>query len=192
MKYLVLGAGMMGSATAFDLARSKGTTLLTIADINGERAHSSARAIRSAIARPVALDVNSFDETVRLMAQHDCAIGATSFHHNVLLTKAAIESGTHFLDLGGSDDVLNEQLRLNDDAIGAGVNVVPNCGPARGFVNIMAAAGPRKFEEIDSIRIRVGCVPQYPRPPLNHQVLCSVEGPLHAYTSHARRREMVH
>ncbi|MGA3245711.1 MAG: hypothetical protein ABSE41_13930 [Bacteroidota bacterium] len=88
MRYLVLGAEMMGSAAAFDLARSKGTTFVTLTDIDGERAHSSARALRSAIARPVALDVNSFDDTVRLMAQHDCTRGATSFHHNVLLTKA--------------------------------------------------------------------------------------------------------
>jgi lysine 6-dehydrogenase len=183
MKYLVLGAGMMGSAAAFDLARSKGTTLVTLADIDGERARSSARALRSPIARPVALDVNSFDETVRLMAQHDCALGATSFHHNVLLTKAAIESGTHFLDLGGSDDVLNEQLRLNDDATRAGVTIVPNCGLAPGLVNIIAAARAREFEEIESIHIRVGCVPQFPRPPLNHQILSSVEGLLHAYTS---------
>ena len=116
MKYLVLGAGMMGSAAAFDLARSKGTTLVALADVDGERAHASARALGSAIARSVALDVNSFDDTVRLMAQHDCSLGATSFHHNVLLTKAAIESKTHFLDLGGSDDVLIEQLHLNDDA----------------------------------------------------------------------------
>lgn len=43
------------------------------------------------------MTVNSFDDTVRLMAEHDCAIGETSFQHNVLLTKAAIESGTHFL-----------------------------------------------------------------------------------------------
>lgn len=183
MRYLVLGAGMMGSAAAFDLARSKGTTLVTLADIDGERAHSSARAVKPAIVHPVELDVNSFDGTVRLMAQHDCAIGATSFLHNVLLTKAAIESGTHFLDLGGNDDVLNEQLRLNDAAIRAGVTVVPNCGFAPGLVNVIAAARAAEFEEIESLHIRVGCVPQIPRPPLNHQILCSLEGLLHAYTS---------
>lgn len=60
---------------------------------------------------------------------------------------------------------------------------MPNCGLAPGSVNVIAAAKAREFEEIDSIHIRVGCVPQYPRPPLNHQILSSVEGLLHAYTS---------
>jgi len=147
MKYLVLGAGMMGSVAAFDLARSMGTTLVTLADIDGERASASARAIKSAIVQPVMLDVNSFDETVRLMAQHDCALGATSFPHNVLLTKAAIESGIHFLDLGGNDAVLNEQMRLSDAATHTGITVVPNCGLAPGLVNIIAAAGARDLRD---------------------------------------------
>jgi hypothetical protein len=48
---LGLEAGMMVSGAAFDLAHSMGTTFVTLADIDGERAHSSARALTSAIAR---------------------------------------------------------------------------------------------------------------------------------------------
>jgi saccharopine dehydrogenase-like NADP-dependent oxidoreductase len=87
---------MMGSAAAFDLARSKGTIFVTLTDIDGESAHPSARALSSAIARPVALDVNSFDDTARLMAQHDFTLGATSFHLNVLLTIAPSNPGHNF------------------------------------------------------------------------------------------------
>jgi saccharopine dehydrogenase-like NADP-dependent oxidoreductase len=77
MNYSVLGAGMIGSAAAFDLTRPRGTTRVTLADINGAPAVSSVRAAKSALTHQVTLDVRLFDDTVRLIAGHDCSIDAT-------------------------------------------------------------------------------------------------------------------
>src|SRR5438132_447388 len=42
MKLLVIGAGMMGSAAAFDMARSSGVESVTLADADGRRAKEAA------------------------------------------------------------------------------------------------------------------------------------------------------
>ncbi|MBI4427483.1 MAG: saccharopine dehydrogenase NADP-binding domain-containing protein, partial [Ignavibacteriales bacterium] len=75
MKFLVIGSGLMGSALAFDLARSQGVRAITLADQDLKQAEAAANKIRSNIVRPVALDVNYFDDVVALMQGHDCVIG---------------------------------------------------------------------------------------------------------------------
>src|SRR5512139_3356497 len=116
MKYLVLGSGLMGSALAFDLARSKGVTGITLADSNLSTAQRTAERIGSPLVKPVALDVEYQDDVVALMEGHDCAIGAVSYRFNYALSLAAIEMGTHFCDLGGNDDVVKRQRSLDKKA----------------------------------------------------------------------------
>jgi lysine 6-dehydrogenase len=182
MKFLVIGAGMMGSAVAYDLARSSGVEGVTLADIDIARCREVARRIGSTKVRPVALDVNYYDQVIDAMRGHDCAIGAVSFHHNFLLTTAAIEAHVHFCDLGGNDDIVHKQLSLNDRAKKADIAVIPNCGLAPGLANILAARGAELFDTVDSIHLRVGGLPQHPKPPLNYQLVFSVEGLLNEYS----------
>jgi len=182
MKFLVIGAGMMGSAVAYDLARSSGVEGVTLADIDIARCREVARRIGSTKVRPVALDVNFYDQVIDAMRGHDCAIGAVSFHHNFLLTTAAIEAHVHFCDLGGNDDIIHKQLSLNDRAKKADIAVIPNCGLAPGLANILAARGAELFDTVDSIHLRVGGLPQHPKPPLNYQLVFSAEGLLNEYS----------
>jgi lysine 6-dehydrogenase len=182
MKFLVIGAGMMGSAVAYDLARSSGVDGVTLADIDIARCQEVARRIGSGKVRPVALDVNFYDQVIDAMRGHDCAIGAASFHHDFLLTTAAIEAHVHFCDLGGNDDIVHKQLSLNDKAKKADITVIPNCGLAPGLANILAARGAELFDTVDSIHLRVGGLPQHPKPPLDYQLVFSVEGLLNEYS----------
>ena len=46
--------------------------------------------------------------------------------------------------------------------------------------------GAAKFDEIDEIHIRVGGLPQDPQPPLNYQLVFSVEGLINEYIEAAR------
>ena len=185
MKALVIGSGLMGSALAFDLARSGGVEEVTLADINLDRARESAARIGSPKVRTVAIDVDYFDNVIELMAGPDCVFGAVSFRHNFLLTKAAIEAGVHFCDLGGNDEIVMKQRSLDSKAKAAGVAIVPNCGLAPGLANILAARGAESFESVERIRLRVGGLPQHPKPPLNYQLLFSVEGLLNEYIGQA-------
>jgi len=51
------------------------------------------------------------------------------------------------------------------------------------MVNILAEHGIRQLDAVDSVRIYVGGLPQHPEPPLNYQVVYSLEGVLDYYTT---------
>ncbi len=182
MNFLVIGSGMMGSALAFDLARSHGVERVTLADENLERAKEAAARIPSKIVQPVALDANDSASVVATMRGHSCAIGAVSHRLNFALSRAAIEAGVHFCDLGGNDAVVEQQLSLSDDAKRANVLIVPNCGLAPGLANILAARGAEQFDSVDAIKMRVGGLPQHPQPPMNYQLVFSAEGLVNEYS----------
>jgi lysine 6-dehydrogenase len=182
MKFLVIGSGMMGSALAFDLARSNGVEYVTLADEDFKKAESVSAKIASNKVHPVGLDVNSYNEVVALMKEHSCTIGAVSYRFNYVLSRAAIDAKIHFCDLGGNDDVVEQQLKLDAQAKQANVLIVPNCGLAPGLANILAARGAEQFKSVDTIRMRVGGLPQHPQPPFNYQLVFSAEGLLNEYS----------
>ena len=180
MNVLVIGAGMMGQALAYDLAHSTGVDLVIIADIDAQRANKAASWIGKNVASR-RLDVHSHNDLIRLMREVDVVTGATSYTHNLLLTKAALEAKVHFCDLGGNMDVVYNQMALNEDAIKANVCILPNCGLAPGLACILGAGGAKKFSSVKEIHLRVGGLPQHPVPPLNYQLVFSAEGLINEY-----------
>jgi lysine 6-dehydrogenase len=180
MKALVIGAGMMGSALAYDLAHSTGVEHVMLADVDGERAKAVAGSIGATV-EPVQLDINDFGKVVASMKRVDVVCGATSYNHNLALTKAAIEAGKHFCDLGGNMDVFDAQLAMDVQAKKAGVTILPNCGLAPGLAAILGAGGAQKFDRPEEIHLRVGGLPKHPRPPLNYMLVFSVEGLINEY-----------
>src|SRR5271169_2950882 len=180
MKILVIGSGMMGSALAYDLAHSSGVEKIILADIDLERATRIASSLGAHI-EPHRLDINNHIDVVKLMKTVDAAVGATSYMHNLSLTKAAIEAHVHFCDLGGNMDVVDRQLALDAEARRADVCILPNCGLAPGLACVVAAGGAKKFSNVDTLYIRVGGLPQHPQPPLNYQLVFSAEGLINEY-----------
>src|SRR6059058_3431237 len=51
------------------------------------------------------------------------------------------------------------------------------------MVNILAENGIRQMDTVKSVRIYVGGLPQRPEPPLNYQIVYSLEGVLDYYTT---------
>lgn len=182
MNFIILGSGLMGGALAYDLARSKGVTGITLADADEHRAAQTAERIGSPLVRPRRLDVEYYDDVLEALGGHDCAIGAVSYRFNHLLSRACIEAGVHYCDLGGNQDVVERQRTLHGQALERGVLIVPNCGLAPGWANVLASRGAEMFERVDTIQVRVGGLPQHPRPPLNYQLVFSVEGLVNEYT----------
>ncbi len=94
---------------------------------------------------------------------------------------AAIAAGCHLTDLGGNNDAVKSELAMNAEAEKAGVMIVPDCGLAPGMVSILVADGISKLDTTKSVKIRVGGLPQSPRPPLNYQMVFSAEGLINEY-----------
>jgi lysine 6-dehydrogenase len=184
MKYTVIGAGMMGSAAAYDLARTYPGDEVVLADINLQQATQAAKAIGPNV-KPIRLDVNMHRDLVKALEGNGAVISAVSYTVNHQITKAAIQAGVHICDLGGNDEVVDKQLALDADAKQKGVTVIPNCGLAPGLINILAMQGIKEFDELDSVHLRVGGLPQHPQPPLYYQISFSVDGLINEYVEKA-------
>jgi lysine 6-dehydrogenase len=182
MKLLVLGAGLQGSAAAHNLLQHREVEQVTLADQQPDRLPaflaSTAQGLRQA-----ALDANDFTAAVNLMRGHAAVLCALPYYFSEPMTRAAIEAGCHFCDLGGNTEIVFQQKKLHAEAQAKGVSVVPDCGLAPGMVNILAAEGIRRLTRTRSVRIYVGGLPQRPEPPLNYQVVYSLEGALDYYTT---------
>jgi lysine 6-dehydrogenase len=185
MKMLVLGAGRMGLGAAFDLASQTDVDEVTVADYDLPKAEAIAARVGAKV-RAVRLDANDHSAVVALMRGHASAISCVNYWLNEKLARAAIEAGTNFCDLGGNNDVVDAELALDAEAKAAGVNIVPDCGLAPGMVAVLVAHGAARFEQLDEIHIRVGGLPQDPKPPLDYQLVFSVEGLINEYIEQAR------
>jgi lysine 6-dehydrogenase len=187
MKVLVLGAGRMGYGAAFDLVHnSPDVTSVTVADFHLEKAEEVAAKVGTDRITARQIDASDYAATVELMLGHDSAISCVNYWYNEALSRAAIETGTNFCDLGGNNYVVDEQLAMDAAAKAAGINIIPDCGLAPGMVSILAMHGAAQFESLDEIHIRVGGLPQEPQPPLNYQLVFSVEGLINEYIEVAR------
>jgi lysine 6-dehydrogenase len=184
MKYTVIGAGMMGSAAAYDLAVTNPSDEVILADINLQQATRTAKAIGPNVT-PLRLDVNSQKDLARAIEGNHAVISAVSYSVNYAIARTAIQAGVHMCDLGGNDDVVDRQLTLDSEAKQKNVTVIPNCGLAPGLINILAMEGIKEMDELDAVRLRVGGLPQHPRPPLNYQIVFSVEGLINEYVEKA-------
>ena len=119
------------------------------------------------------------------MRGHDSAISCVNYWLNERLARAALEAGTNFCDLGGNNDVVDAELALDAEARSRGINIIPDCGLAPGMVAVLVAHGAAQFEQLDEIHIRVGGLPQNPKPPLDYQLVFSVEGLINEYIERA-------
>ena len=182
---LVLGAGRMGLGAVHDLVSQSDVDGVTVADYELSKAEAIASRYRGKVTA-AQIDCNDHGAVVELMRGHASAISCVNYWLNERLAKAAIEAGTHFCDLGGNNDVVDAELALDSEARGKGLNIVPDCGLAPGMVAVLAAHGAEQFETLDSIHIRVGGLPQTPKPPLDYQMVFSVEGLINEYVEPAR------
>ena len=183
MRMLVLGAGLQGSACAFDLLQQSDVAYVRLADLRIDHvapflaAHSGPRLL------PTRLDVRDRDAVLGAMRDCDVVCCALPYYFNLEMTELAVAAGVHFCDLGGNTEIVGQQKALSAAAAAKGISVIPDCGLAPGMVNIIAEAGIRRLSHVDSVRIYVGGLPQHPEPPLNYQIVYSIEGVLDYYTT---------
>jgi lysine 6-dehydrogenase len=180
MTYLVLGAGMMGSAVAYDLATTSPADTVVLADRDQALAERVAGGIGVNV-KPIQLDVHDRAGVGNALNGVAVIVSAVSYSVNEELTRTAIDAGVHFCDLGGNNDVVDRQLAMDAEARAQRVTVLPNCGLAPGLINILAVTGMQHFDAVENIQLRVGGLPQHPRPPLNYEIVFSADGLINEY-----------
>lgn len=183
MRMLVLGAGLQGSACAYDLLLRPDVERVTLADLDPRRLPAFLRKRAGKRLRAARLDAKHAGRLRALMRGHDAVLNALPYYFNYAVARAAVAAGLHCADLGGNTEIVQQQKTLHRAAEKKGVSVIPDCGLAPGMVNIIAAEGIRRVGVADTVRIFVGGLPQQPEPPLNYQIVYSLEGALDYYTT---------
>jgi lysine 6-dehydrogenase len=180
---LVLGAGLQGSACAYDLLQNPEVTQVRLADLQFHHLPAFLKPLSGARLIPTTLDVRDRDAVLAVMRESDAVMSAIPYYFNLQLAECAVEAGVHFCDLGGNTEIVLQQKALAERARAKGITIVPDCGVAPGMVNILAQYGIEQLDSVESVRIFVGGLPQNPEPPLNYQIVYSLEGVLDYYTT---------
>jgi lysine 6-dehydrogenase len=183
MRMLVLGAGLQGSACTYDLLQNPDVSQVRLADVHLDHLPEFLKPYSGPRLIPTVLDVRDREALLAVMRESDAVMSAIPYYFNLALAECAVEAGVHFCDLGGNTEIVFQQKELAPRAVERGITVVPDCGVAPGMVNILAEHGIRQLVSVRAVRIYVGGLPQDPEPPLNYQVVYSLEGVLDYYTT---------
>ncbi len=179
-KYVILGAGMQGTAAAYDLARFANAESITLADMSLEQAQKSADRVNKLVGATAcqAAQANAKDEAslTNLLKDADVLLSCVPYYMHPSIAKVAVKTQTSMLDLGGNTDITMETLALDEQAKAAGVTLVPDCGLAPGLVNSLGLWLIENLDEAESVKLYCGVLPQNPVPPLNYKVTFNVEG----------------
>jgi lysine 6-dehydrogenase len=190
MKLLVLGAGMMGSSAAYDMARCARVEEVTLADADKKLAEAAAKRVGKLAGKKIhAVGINASDrrQVMGLMKKHDGALSAVPYFFNLGLAEAAVEAKCHFADLGGNNTVVRKELALDKKAAKRGVRIAPDCGLSPGMASILGGELIHRIGgKADALKLYVGGLPQKPSKPFEYQLVFSVEGLINEYAEQAR------
>jgi len=191
MKLLVIGAGMMGSAAAYDMARSPQVESVTLADLEKKSVRSVVARINRLLGtkKVVAanLDASQPSDAAKLMRGHSGVLSAVPYFFNLGLCRAAIDSGCHFADLGGNNTVVRQEYELSKAAEKKNLAIAPDCGLSPGMASILAGELIRRVGgKADALKLYVGGLPEKPKPPFYYQLVFSVEGLINEYVEPAK------
>ncbi len=127
------------------------------------------------------VDIADTEKITTALRGTDVMISAAPYQFNEILLKIAIQVHSHFLDLGGNEDILKNQFKMHQNVLEADLIALPACGLAPGLVSILAAEGLCRQDETSTIHIYCGGLPQVPTGPLNYQIIFSTHGLINEY-----------
>jgi saccharopine dehydrogenase-like NADP-dependent oxidoreductase len=195
---LVLGAGMVGSVIAADLALDlagsgvfggaglEGAAVdprfrVTVADAREESLAVAQRRTRGA-ATLVRADLSDVRDVARLAERADIVVTALPGWLGYRALEAVIAAGRPCCDIAFMPE---RALDLDGAAKARGVAVVTDCGVAPGMSNMLAALAARRLA-LESVKILVGGLPRRPVEPLRYKAPFSPIDVLEEYTRPAR------
>jgi saccharopine dehydrogenase-like NADP-dependent oxidoreductase len=178
-KVLILGAGKIGALISGLLGES-GDYEVHVADVDPKIARAVVDAHGLAQLNAHGLDARDPQALVRQLREHpvDAVISSLPYYCNVAVAEAARDAGAHYFDL--TEDVAVTRA-VRELAAGADRAFVPQCGLAPGFVSIAANALIGHFDQLRSVKLRVGALPQHPNNVLKYSLTWSTEGLINEY-----------
>jgi saccharopine dehydrogenase-like NADP-dependent oxidoreductase len=173
---LVAGGGRVGSLVAFLLAGC-GDYQVQLIDNHIDEIEMP---FQCANLKLSALDVSD-DKAIDNFLNNNpvqAIISCLPYFYHGKLANFAKKYSTHYFDL--TEDVKTTELieQLAKDVTTA---FVPDCGLAPGFVNIVAEHLMKDFDELDTVKLRVGCLPLITDNALQYALAWSTDGLINEY-----------
>src|ERR1700722_17720873 len=171
---LLAGAGKIGGMIA-NLLTSSGDYRVTVVD---RAAEPLASLPKHTLLRTRQLDLTDEVQLQDAMRDQFAVLSAAPYSITSHIARAARRARVHYLDL--TEDVATTRL-VKTLAADATTAFIPQCGLAPGFISIVAHDLARRFERLDTVRLRVGALPQFPSNALNYNLTWSTDGVINEY-----------
>ena len=178
---IVLGAGMVGSVIAADLAEDDEFDV-SIADVRAE-ALGAAQSRAAGRVQIIQADLSDRAIVAETVAKFDIVLGALASSIGFQTLCAVIEAGKNFCDICFMGE---DALELDELAKQRGVIAVVDCGVAPGLSNLLAGYGATLLDQCEKIEIYVGGLPRDPRPPFYYKAAFSPHDVIEEYPRPAR------
>lgn len=124
------------------------------------------------------LDVADTLALQAVIERHDIVVNSAPYHLTEPIARAAANGGAHYIDL--TEDVASTRA-VRALAVNGKSTFIPQCGLAPGIVSILAADIAREFEDLDTVKLKVGALPRYPCNALSYNLTWSPEGVVNEY-----------
>jgi saccharopine dehydrogenase-like NADP-dependent oxidoreductase len=175
-RVLLLGAGKIGRMIARLLADA-GDYDVVVGDADEA---ALARIAEQTGVKTLQVNVEAPDGLAAALADRDTVISALSYYFNPRVAEAALAAGANYFDL--TEDVETTR-RVREISQGArpGQIFMPQCGLAPGFISIVANHLAKGVDQLDSVRMRVGALPQFPTGALKYNLTWSTDGLINEY-----------
>ncbi len=108
----------------------------------------------------------------------DAVVSCLPYHLNIDVAHAAHKAEIHYFDLTEDVPTTKAVIELSENCSRV---MAPQCGLAPGFIGIVGSSLTTAFEELRSIELRVGALPQHPRGLLGYAFNWSPEGVVNEY-----------
>ncbi|WP_135458997.1 saccharopine dehydrogenase NADP-binding domain-containing protein [Mycobacterium sp. DL99] len=156
MRVLALGgAGAMGAAAVRTAAFSGGVERIVIADRDLAAAERVARELVGAPVPTVArrVDVTDGAELRRALGEVDLVLNTVGpyYRFGLAVLRAAIDTGTHYLDICDDWEPTVQMLELDASARAAGVTAVIGMGASPGVSNLLAATAAAPLDTVRDV-----------------------------------------
>lgn len=174
---LVLGAGMVGSAIAIDLAKKFEVTVVDLNDDALRRIQIKNKEITKYV-----LNVRNKDVLSSIVKAHDLVVCAVPGFLGFETLKTIIECRVNVVDISFFPE---NALELNQLAVENGVTAIVDCGVAPGLDNMILGYENTKID-ITDFECLVGGLPKVKKWPFNYKAPFSPVDVIEEYTRPAR------
>jgi len=174
-RILVLGAGMVGSAIAYDLA---GRHDVSSADINKE----ALKKLEKFSITTIHMDLSKFSQISKIVQDYDLIIGAVPGFMGFNTCKAVIESGKNIVDISFFPE---NAFDLQEIAERNNVFCIVDCGVAPGMDNLILGYHSERME-VKNFICYVGGLPKIRNKPFEYKAPFSPIDVIEEYIRPAR------